>query len=125
MSSAESRLGSLDSIVRSVKRFCKGELCCLRHRRRVSALCWLYKIYHRVDNPMNEYLDHFVAALNFRTSAALCEFTLAISRCRTEQFSRSFLPAVARLWSLLPSGAFSGGTLSFSENALNLCLLRA
>ena len=47
MSSTESHLGLLDSIVRSAERLCEDELCCLGHRK-VSALCLLYKIYHRV-----------------------------------------------------------------------------
>ena len=30
-------MGLLDSIVRSAEKLCKGELCCLAHRRKVSA----------------------------------------------------------------------------------------
>ena len=33
----------LDSIVRSAEELCEGELCCLGHRRKVSALCLLYE----------------------------------------------------------------------------------
>ena len=64
MSSEESHLGLLDMVVRSAERLCEGGLCCLWHRRKVSALCLLYKIYHRVDHPMSKYLMHFVAARN-------------------------------------------------------------
>ena len=46
---------------------------------------------------MNGYLNHFVAARNARASAALGEFALVIPRYRTDQFSRSFLPATVRL----------------------------
>ena len=60
------------------------------------------KIYHRVDNPMNEYLNHFVAARNTRASVGLGELDLVIQRYRTDQFSRSFLPAAGWLWNLLP-----------------------
>ena len=60
MSSVESNLGLLDSIVRNAERLCEGKLSCLRHKRKVSALCLLYKIYHRVDHPVNEHLHHFV-----------------------------------------------------------------
>ena len=92
MSSTEFHLGLLDSIVRSAERLCAGELCSLAHRRRkVSALCLLNRIYHRVDNLMNGYLNHIVAARNTRASAALGELTLVIPRCRTDQFSRSFI----------------------------------
>ena len=45
-------------------------------------------VYHRVEHPMNKYLEHFVAARNARTLAALGEMALVISHCRTNQFSR-------------------------------------
>ena len=57
----------------------------------VSALCLLYKIYHRKEHPLHEYLHHFVAARNTRGSAALCEVAYLITHCRTDQFSLSFL----------------------------------
>ena len=71
MSSSESHLDFLDSVVRSAKILCEGQLCCLGHRRKASALCLLYEITHRVDHPMNEYLNHFVTFRNTRASAAL------------------------------------------------------
>ena len=64
-----------------------------------------------MNHPINEYLKHYVAACNTRASAALGELALVIPRCRTNQFSRSFLPAAVRLWNVLPSGLFSDGTL--------------
>ena len=53
MSSAESHLGLLDSIVRSAERLCEGVLCCLGPRRKFGALRLLYKIYYKVDHQMN------------------------------------------------------------------------
>ena len=64
-------MGFLETIVRSAERLCEVELCCLGDRRKVSALYFLFKIYHRVDHPMNEYLKHFVAARNTSASPAL------------------------------------------------------
>ena len=78
MSSAESHLGLLDSIVRSAEWLCEGELCCLGNRRKVSVLCLLYKIYHRVGRSMKGCLKHFVASRNTRVSAALCELDAAL-----------------------------------------------
>ena len=66
MSLAESHVSLLDSIVRSAERLCAGELYCLAHRIMASALCLLYEIYHRVDHPINENLNCFVAARNTR-----------------------------------------------------------
>ena len=104
MSSAEAHLSLLDSIVCSVERVCEGEICCLGHRKD-SALCLLHEIHHRADHPLHEYLHHIVAAHITRDSATLCELTLIISCCRTDQFSRSFLPVAVRL-KLAPVGCF-------------------
>ena len=62
---------------------------------------------------MNEYLHYFFATRNIRALAALGQLTLVIPHCRTDQISRSFLSAAGCLGSLLPSGMFSGSTLSF------------
>ena len=63
MTSAETHLSLLDSVL-STERLCEGKLCCLRHRRKGSALRLHYKIYHRADHPLHEKLHHFVAARN-------------------------------------------------------------
>ena len=97
ISSAESHLGLLDSIVCSAERLCDDELCCLGHRKKVRVLCLLCRIYHSVDQPMNEHLSHFVAARNTKASAAPGKLALVIPRCRSDQFSLSFLPAAVRL----------------------------
>ena len=61
MSSSKSHLGLLRSIVRSVEKLCEGEVCCLGNRKKVSALCVLDKIYHRVDYHLNKYLNNSIA----------------------------------------------------------------
>ena len=58
--------------------------------------------------------NNFVATCNTRALVALGQLAFVILRCRTDQSSRSFLPAVEHLWYLLPSGVFSGGTLKLS-----------
>ena len=45
MSLSESYLSLLNNVVRSAERLCEGELCS-GNRRKGSALCLLYKIYH-------------------------------------------------------------------------------
>ena len=92
MSPAESHLTLVDSVVHSAERLCEDELCCLRHRRKVSALCLFYKVYHRANHSL-----HFVAACNTRDLAALYELALVIPRCNSNQLCRSFLPAALRL----------------------------
>ena len=118
MSSASSHLSLLDRVAPSAERFYEGELCWLGHRRKLSAMCLLYENYDRADLPLHEYLHHFVAACNTRASAALCELGLVIPRCRTNQFSRSFLPVALRLWNLLSSDVYSGGTFNSFKSAV-------
>ena len=103
---------------------CAGELCCLGQRRRVSASCLLYNVYHRADYPFHKHWHHLVAAHNIKASAALSKLTLMVSPYRTDQFSRSFLPAAVSMWNLLLSSVFSGGTLSYFKSAMNMRLQR-
>ena len=67
----------------------------LAEERSVPCVC--SEIYHRVDHPMNGYLNNFVAARNIRASASPGELALVIPCCRPDQFSRSFLPAAVCL----------------------------
>ena len=97
MSSAESYLSLLDRVVRLAERLCEGELCCLRHKSKASALCLFYKSHRRADHSLHEHLHQFVAARNTRGSAALCELALVKPGLRTDQFSPSFLPPDVRL----------------------------
>ena len=93
ISSAESHLSLIDSVVCSAERLCEGKLFRLGQRKRVSALRVLYESYHIADHLLHEYLHHLVVARNSRVAAALDELAVVISRCRTDQFNRSFLPA--------------------------------
>ena len=70
MLSTESHVSLLNSVVDTAERLYEGELCCLGHRRKVSALCLLYKIYHRAVLPLNAYVHYFVTTHNTRASAA-------------------------------------------------------
>ena len=77
-------VGLGDSVVRSAERLCEGELSCLGHGKKGSALCLLFEIYRRVDYSMNEYLHHFIAVRNTRALAALGELAFQIPRWRTD-----------------------------------------
>ena len=125
MSPAESYLNLLNSVVCSEERLYKGELLVWGTEGKLERFVCSIKFFHIVDRPINEYLHQFVASRNSRSSAALGKLHLVISHCRTDQFSRSFLPAAMPLLNLLPSGVFSGGSWSSFRSAMNLCLLRA
>ena len=73
------------------------------HRRKISALCLPYKMYHGGDHP----LHYFVSACYTRASVALCELAVVMPRCRIDKFSLR-LPVAVCLWNLLPSDVLSG-----------------
>ena len=75
------------------------------------------KLFHIVGSHIVDYADN--------TSTTLGEMALVIPRCRADQFSLPFLPVALRLWNVLPSCVFCGGTLSSLKRAMKLCLLRA
>ena len=77
-------LNLVNSICSQADRLREGELCCLGHRKKVSA-CVSSKIYHRADNPWHEYLHNFVAARNTKASVAV--LVLVIPHCIREQLS--------------------------------------
>ena len=123
LSSAEFHLSLMDSVARRAERLCEDEFCCFGHRRKV-VLCVCSIRLIKEWTTFAGVSVHFVAAYNSRASAALRELALVLPRCRTVQFSRSFLPVAVRLWNLL-SDVFSGGSLSSFIRAMNLCLQRA
>ena len=84
ISSAESHLVFLDSIVRNAERLCECKRRCLGHRRKCQCLVFALNNYHWVDHSIKEYLNHFVVARNTRASAALGELALLIPLCRTD-----------------------------------------
>ena len=84
----------------------------------------LYEIYHRVDIPINEYLNHFVAACNTRASIPLGGY-LWCSRASVTQFTRSFLPAVGSCRICCRRACLRMGTLISFKSTMNLRLLRA
>ena len=88
----------------------------------VPCVCSIRSSYRRP--PYAWVSDSFFAARNTRTSAALGELVLMIPRCRTDQFSLSFMPAASRLWNLLVS-VFSGRTLSSFNSDMNMCIQNA
>ena len=83
-------MGSLDSVVRGEERLCEGKLCALEHRRKVSALCLLYKMYHRADLSMHEYLQYFILARNgavlvhrgISFPSSMCQIILTITKIK-------------------------------------------
>ena len=122
-SSAETHLNLLDGIVRRAERLCGRELCDLEHRRRVSCLCMLYKIYNNPDHALRDTLVPAQQSRFTRAASSVHGHQLVPVRCKTEQFKRCFIPRVIEEWNGLPIGVFENLDLQKFKKAVNCHLV--
>ena len=124
-STASSHLRLLDRQIHAVSRLCPDQILKpLNHRRCVALMCMLYKIYSNPKHCLYGELPPACQRVRYTRAAAVahpCE--LEVSRCRTSQLGRCFLPAHVRMWNDLPSSVFDSCTLSDFKGAVNLSLL--
>lgn len=125
MSAASSYLALLDRVVRHASRLCGGDIGCdLWYRRRVSALCVFYRIRVMMTHPVKELFPPLhVAGRNTRGALAAHSVTLAYPRCRSAQFSRTFVPACVGWWNALEESDFAGECLDDFKAAIKSTLL--
>ena len=102
-SAADSHLKLLDRNLNGCKFLIPGLDTNLWHRRSVSCLCMLFKIYHNPEHPLHPELPALFQPLRFTRAAANshCHSFMRV-RCNTVQYSRSFIPAFTRYWNDLP-----------------------
>ena len=107
MSAAASDLGLFDRVVSKAVRISYGLVVCdLKHRRRVAAFCMFYKIPRNPNHNLEAALPEVhVPGRLIRLAVSVHSRYLAIPRCRTVQFGRSFVPAGVLLWSYFMSPA--------------------
>ena len=99
-SAADTHLKLLDRTV-SGTRFLTGDVfeCDISHRRSVAVLCMLYKIRCNPAHPFNGALPGpYVPAQPTRGALVAHRYTYAPPRCRTLQYSRTFIPFSVSLW---------------------------
>ena len=124
-SAAASHLKLLDRNVRACKFLIPDLNIDLWHRRSVSTLCMLYKIYHNSDHPLNRELPNlFRPARVTRSALDSNGIAFTIRRYNTEQYSRCFIPATTRLWNSLPSHVVESCNLQKFKTGANSFLLR-
>ena len=89
--------------------------CDISHRRSVAVLCMLYKIRCNPVHPLNGALP---GPRVTRGALVAHRYTYAQPRCRTLQYSRTFMPFSVSLWNDLASSVFDGvGLASFKSRA--------
>ena len=117
-SAADTHLKLLDRAV-SGARFLNGGVfeCDISHRRSVAVLCMLYKIRCNPVQPLNGALPGpYVPARVTRGALVANRYTYALPRCRTLQYSMTFIPFSVSCWNdLANQDPFDGVELRVSR----------
>ena len=98
--------------------------CDIAHRRSVSVLCMLYEIRCNPVHPHNGALPGpYVPVLITRGALVAHRYTYAPPRCRTVQYSRTFIPLTVSLRNDLANPVFDGVRLAGFKSRANAFLL--
>ena len=113
-SAAHTYLALLDLIVnRGSYLMIDVVLCNLNNRRSVTGLCMLYKVRERVSHPHFACLPALYRRERLtRRAEALDEFAFEPVCYRTNQYSRSFIPAFVDKWNSLGNSVFDGVSMA-------------
>ena len=96
----------------------------LWHRRSVSSLCMLLKIFHNSRHPLNSKLSNpFRPARVTRNALNANTQAFSVGRCNTFQYLKCFIPATTRLWNELPSCIVESQELQRFKTGVNRYLL--
>ena len=118
-SAADTHLKLLDRAVSGARFLTEGVLeCDISHRRSMTVLCMLYKI-------MCNAVHHLNGALPgpYVPARVAHRYTYAPPRCRTLQYSRTFIPFSVSLWNDLTNPVFDGVGLAGFKSRANASLL--
>ena len=96
----------------------------ISHRRSVAVLCTLSEIKFNPVHPLNGDLPgRYVPAQVTRCALVAHRYTYAPPRCRTLQYSRTFIPFSVSLWNDLANRVFDGVRLAGFKSRANSSLL--
>ena len=124
MSAAASHLCLLDRVAsKAVKLSDDLVVCDLKHRRRVVALCMFYKICCNPNHALEAALHQvYVPAKLTRLVGSVHSRHLAVPRCRSVHFGRTFVPACVQLWNSLDEPCFAGDGVAAFKSVINRAL---
>ena len=124
-SAADTHLKLLDR-ADSGTRFLAGGVfeCDISHCRSVAVLCMLYKIRCNLVHPLNGALPgQYVPVRVTRGALVAHRYHYAPPRCRTLQYSWSFIHFSVSLWNDLANSVFDGVGLAGFKSRANAYLL--
>ena len=119
-SAADSHLILLDRVIRSAGFLAGGVLeCDLAHRLSVVVLCMQFKIRSDPMHPLSVELPlPYIPKLVASGALVVHRHSFAPPRCRTFQYSRTFVHLLLSLWNVLGCPVFDGvGLVSFKSRA--------
>ena len=97
------------------------DLC---HRRSISSLCMLYKIFHNPERPLHSELPNLFQPVRMtRNVANSHSLSFCPVRCNTVQYSRSFIPAFIKSWNDLPQEVVECSELQRFKTGTNRFLI--
>ena len=103
-SAAYSHIKLLDRNLQACKFLIPNLTISLQHRRFISSLCMLYKIFHNPSHPLHSGLPNLFRLRRVtRGSLSIISLSFSPVRFHTSQYSRCFIPATTKLWNELPS----------------------
>ena len=103
-SAADSHLKLLDNNMNAIKFLIPNLKTDLSHRRQISSLCLLHRIYYAPNHPLHTSLPDLTHPVRItRQTDVANSITFAIQRHRTSQYTRCFIPATVKVWNTLPS----------------------
>ena len=123
-SAADTHLKLLDQAVGGARFLAGGVFKCdISHRRSVAVLCMLYKIGCNPVHPLNGALPGPYVPVRVTRGALIAHrFTYAPPRCRTSQYSRTFIRFSVSLWNDLANPVFDGAGLAGFKSRANVSL---
>ena len=103
-SAADSHLKLLDNNMNAIKFLIPNLKTDLSHRRQISSLCLLHRIYYAPNHPLHTSLPDLSHPVRItRQTEVANSITFDIQRHRTNQYARCFIPATVKVWNTLPS----------------------
>ena len=104
-SAADSHLKLFDKNLNAFKFLIPGLTTDLWHRRSISSLCMLFKIYNNPKHPLNSELPNLFQPVRVTRNAVNSHrYCFSAMRCNTSQYTRCFIPASTKSWNDLPGG---------------------
>ena len=124
-SAADTHLKLLDRAASGAQFLTGGVIeCDIAHRRSVVVLCMFYKIICYPVQTLNGALPGpYVPVRVTRGALVAHRYTYAPPRCRTSQYSRTFIPLLVSLWNDLTNPVFDVLGLAGFKSRANAFLL--